>query len=147
MPMSEDAGPIRLAPTVLVPRSRIAIRAVGAGGPGGQHVNKTASACELRIAVSELGLPEEAAERLRMAASHWLTGEDDLLIVSSVTRSFRANREDCIERLATLVRDSLIRPKRRRPTKPSRGSIQRRLNAKSRSSDLKRSREWRPDEH
>lgn len=142
---ADDSGPYRLAPSVLVPRDCIRIRAVGSGGPGGQHVNKTASACELRVTVADLGLTDDAADRLRAAASHWLTTDDDLLIVGTATRSFRANRDDCLERLATLVRDSLIKPKRRRPTKPSRGSVQRRLDAKSQRSERKQNRGWSPE--
>lgn len=142
---SDDSGPFRLAPSVEVPRRCIEIRAVGAGGPGGQHVNKTASACELRVAVVDLGLPDDAAERLRVAASHWLTGADELLIVGSSTRSFRANREDCLERLSTLVRDCLVRPRRRRATKPTRGSIQRRLEGKAHTSTRKKDRGWSPE--
>lgn len=140
-----ESGPIRLAPGVEVPRAVVTFRAVGAGGPGGQHVNKTASACELRVQVADLGLVEEAAERLRGLAGSWLVGEDELLIVGSATRSFRANRDDCIERLATLVRDALVRPKKRRPTKPSRGAVRRRLDAKKQQGEKKAGRGWKPE--
>lgn len=143
--MSDDVGPIRLAPGVELSRDTLQFKAVASGGPGGQHVNKTASSCELRVAVVALGLSEDVNDRLRAAATHWLTSDDTLVIVSSVTRSFRSNRDDALSRLSELVRDSLIRPKRRRPTRPTYGSVKRRLATKGQQSERKQNRNWKPE--
>jgi ribosome-associated protein len=140
---SDDGGPLRLARGVELPLALLTIRAVTGGGPGGQSVNKTASTCELRVRVADLPLLPDVRLRLMALAAHRLVGppEDaDVLISNSETRSFRANRAAALEQLAELVRDALVRPKVRRPTRRSRGSIRRRLDDKRHVADKKRER-------
>jgi ribosome-associated protein len=115
--------------------------ACASGGPGGQHANKTATKAELRVRVIDLvGMPRDALERLRTAAGSRLTSDDELVITSDESRSLRSNQMAVLERLRELVRDALVRPKVRRKSKPSWGSVQRRLESKSHNSQRKRDR-------
>lgn len=136
----ESARGVRLAPGVRVPPAALRFVFVASGGPGGQNVNKRSTKAVLRVAVRDLNLPEDAGERLRASAPHWLTREDELVIACESTRSQHRNREACLEMLGEAVRRAMVRPKSRRPTRPSRGSVERRLGSKKQRSDLKRSR-------
>ena len=112
-----------------------------ARGPGGQHVNKTSSAAILRVRAADIGgLDEPALERLRqMAGSHWV-GDGEILLRSDLHRSQLMNREACQARLRALVSGAAIRPKVRKKTRPTRGSVERRLEGKRRDAERKRSR-------
>lgn len=136
----EPARGVRLAPGVRVPPAVLRFSFVASGGPGGQNVNKRSTKAVLRVAVRDLNLPEEAGERLRALAPHWLTREDELVIACEGTRSQHRNREACLEMLGEAVRRAMVRPKSRRPTRPSRGAVERRLESKKQRSDLKRTR-------
>lgn len=139
--MDVGEGTIRLAPNVAVPRAVLVFSASASGGPGGQHANKTATKAELRVRVNDLvGMPRDALERLREAAGARLTTEDELVITSDESRSLRSNQAAVLERLCELVRDALVRPRVRRKSKPSWGSVQRRLEAKSHNAQRKRDR-------
>ena len=132
---------VRLAPGVTVPEGALTFSQSRSGGPGGQHVNKTESKVELRVAVSAIiGLQPRAQDRLALLAGERLTADGELLMTCDETRSQRRNRELVIERLEELVRDARAVPKIRRPTRPSRGSIQRRLDTKLHRSETKRLR-------
>ena len=112
-------------------------RMVKASGPGGQHVNKTSNAVELRFPVGGSTLPDDVKERLRRLAGSRLTQDDVLVLFSQGSRSLEMNRQDVRERLADLVRKALVRPKARRPTKPTYSSKLKRLEGKSRRSGVK----------
>lgn len=116
------------------------------GGPGGQHVNKTSTKAQLRVLLRDLhGLAPDAMNRLRALAASHLVGEGDdeaILIADHSTRSQADNREACLVRLKTLVSMAAKRPKVRRATKPTRGSKERRLDAKKREGEKKRDRRW-----
>lgn len=144
--MDAGEGTIRLAPNLVVSRSILVFSACASGGPGGQHANKTATKAELRVRLSDLvGLPRDAVERLRIAAGARLTLDDQLVISSDESRSLRSNQIAVLERLRDLVRDALVRPKVRRKSKPSWGSVQRRLESKSHNAMRKRERRSRSD--
>ncbi|MEB3298367.1 MAG: alternative ribosome rescue aminoacyl-tRNA hydrolase ArfB [Candidatus Sericytochromatia bacterium] len=130
-----------IAPGVRVPTDALLVRATRAGGPGGQNVNKVASRIQLRVPVEAiLGLPEDARERLRTLAGHrWLEG-DILAVTVSDSRHQAVNRALAEERLISLIRESLLRPRKRRATRPTRGSQERRLTGKKSRSEIKRSR-------
>jgi ribosome-associated protein len=116
-----------------------------APGPGGQNVNKLATACQLRFRVAATTLLDEAGrERLRRLAGRRLTQEDELLIEAHRHRTREANRRDALERLATLVEAARQVPKARRPTRPTRASKERRIEGKKRRQATKRLR-GRPD--
>ncbi|MFO0807286.1 MAG: alternative ribosome rescue aminoacyl-tRNA hydrolase ArfB [Gemmataceae bacterium] len=111
------------------------------GGPGGQNVNKVASKAILRWALdASPSLPDAVKTRLRTLQRNRITTEGDLIVTSELTRDQERNREDCLIKLATMIRAALIVPKPRKATKPSKGSKQRRLAAKKHHSARKSSR-------
>jgi ribosome-associated protein len=143
-----DATPgiIRLAPGVEIPQAALTFSASRSGGPGGQHVNTTSSKIELRLSINAIsGLSWKAFDRLVMLAGNRLTVDGELIMTCDETRSQRTNRERVIERLSELIRDAQAVPKPRKRTKPSRGSIERRLDGKAATSERKKNRAQRPD--
>ncbi len=131
---------LRLAPNIEVPESAVTFTQIAGGGPGGQHANKTASRVDLRIALAAIPLHPEAAARLATLAGERLTAEGELLMSCDETRSARQNRALVVERLCELVLAALVRPKLRKRTKRSRGSIERRLESKRSRSTVLRER-------
>ena len=116
------------------------------GGPGGQSVNKVSTAAQLRVAVAALrGLTPGATLRLRRLAGRRLTREDEVLIRSDTHRSQARNRQACLDRLAELVAAAVPEPVPRRATRPTRGSVERRLAEKRRHGERKQ-RRGRPGE-
>ena len=120
---------------------------VRGSGPGGQHVNKTSTKAQLRVLFSEiLGLDEAGFVRLRGIAGSLAVGEgaDEALLISDhSTHSQADNREACLTRLKTVVSMAAKKPKVRKKTKPTRGSKERRLDAKKREGEKKKGRGWR----
>ena len=115
-----------------------------ARGPGGQHVNKASTAAVLRVRVADIGGLDPAAEgRLLHAAGSALVGDGELLFRCDLHRSQLMNREACQARLRALVSHAAARPKVRKRTKPTYGSVQRRLRGKRKASERKASRRWR----
>lgn len=109
-----------------------------ASGPGGQNVNKVATAVELRFeAARSPSLPPAVKTRLKRLAGRRWTQDGALVLQCDETRSQSRNREIVRERLADLIRKALIAPKRRIPTKPTKGSVRRRLDAKKQRSGVK----------
>ncbi len=112
-----------------------------ASGPGGQNVNKVSTAVELRFeAARSPNLTPEVKARLRRLAGRRWTTDGALIVTSERHRSQAMNREDAREKLAELIRAALIRPKPRRPTRPTLGSVRRRLEAKTRRGAIKAAR-------
>jgi ribosome-associated protein len=110
-------------------------------GPGGQNVNKLATACLLRFKVASTTLLDEAGRnRLRHLAGRRLTSDDDLLIDAHRHRTREANRRDALERLAVLIAAARHVPKARKPTRPTRASKERRIEGKKRRQTTKRLR-------
>lgn len=111
------------------------------GGPGGQNVNKVASKAVLRWDVTaNTGLPEEVRLRLREQQRGRITTAGELVLTSERFRDQERNRQDCLEKLREMVRQAAIRPRKRRPTRPTRGSQERRLQAKRLRGTVKKGR-------
>lgn len=142
--MSQDDGlPLSLSRTI--PRSELTYRASRAGGAGGQHVNTSSTRIELLWNVrTTQALDEEARARVLSRLASRIDGEGWLRVVSSARRSQGQNREAAEERLAELVRAALVVPKKRRPTKPSKGAKEARLNEKKKRGETKRQRRADP---
>lgn len=118
----------------------VEISAVKASGPGGQHVNTSATAIHLRFDIRASSLPEVYKERLLALSDHRITDEGMVIIKSREHRSREMNRQAALERLISLIRGVTAVPKKRRPTRPSKNARERRLKAKTRRGDLKKSR-------
>jgi ribosome-associated protein len=137
-------GVLQVTLAVAIPRTELVYRASRAGGAGGQHVNTSSTRIELLWNVlATQALDEPARMRVASKLASRLDSEGWLRVVSSARRSQGQNREAAEERLAALVRAALVVPKRRKPTKPSRGAKEARLAEKKKRGDTKRQR--RPD--
>jgi len=129
-----------IAPGLSIPESLLTFTFSRSSGPGGQNVNKLSTKAELRVALSSLPIPPDAKHRLAALAGQRLTTDGDLLIIADEHRSQSRNKSEALARLRALLIQSLVRPKKRRPTRPSKGSVERRLEAKKRESTRKRNR-------
>jgi ribosome-associated protein len=124
-----------------IPDSDLEFAAIRSAGPGGQNVNKVASAVQLRFALGRnVTLRPDVKARLRALAGQRLTDQDEILITARESRSQEHNRRAAGDRLLELVRRALVVPKARRATKPTRASKERRLEGKARSQKIKRMR-------
>ena len=115
---------------IVIPEEALSERFLAASGPGGQNVNKVATACQLRVDVFRLGLPPYAYEKLKSLAGSRMTSGGELVITARNYRTQEANREDARQRLAELIAAAHVRQAKRRPTKPSRAAKARRVDAK-----------------
>lgn len=161
---------VRLAPGLTLPGAALRFATARSSGPGGQNVNKRSTKVELRVDLAELwraGMSKSAIARLARAASHLVVlpkpsgtapstdadaapppeaPEGELVITAQDTRSQARNRDAAIERLRELVRQSLVPPRPRRPTKPGKGAIERRLMTKRETGEKKERRRWRAND-
>jgi len=125
---------------IAVSLTEIEIKAIRSQGPGGQNVNKVSSAIQLRFDVGASSLPEDVKARLLTKADNRLTSDGVLVITAQTHRTQELNRRDALHRLQALINAVAKPPKTRRPTQPTFGSKQRRLEGKSQRSATKAGR-------
>jgi ribosome-associated protein len=134
---------IEITPSLLIDERDLQIDFVRASGPGGQNVNKVATAVQLRFDVNASSLPGDVKARLIRLAGNRITSEGVLLIEAKRFRTQEQNREDAIQRFVELVRKSLVKPKARKKTKPTQASKEERLKEKKRRAEIKKLRQER----
>lgn len=132
---------IKITGNIWIDEGEVKEEFIRASGPGGQHVNKTSTAVQLRFNVdSSPGLPSDVKARLRALAGQRLTGEGDIIITSKDSRSREQNRADALGKLVALIEKAAQKPKARRKTRPTLGSKERRLKEKSKRGAVKKMR-------
>jgi ribosome-associated protein len=132
---------IIVTPRLTIPAGELDMAFARSGGPGGQNVNKVASKVELRWnPTTSAALTYDDRTWLLSRLANRLTTDGTLIVTSTATRDQIKNRDDAMKKLALIVRAALDRPKARRPTKPTKGSKRRRVEAKRHRSEIKRNR-------
>lgn len=138
---SPETGALEVAPGVRIPFSELLVRAMTGSGPGGQHVNRSATRIELRWNVrATQALSAEQRARVTARLASRLDGEGVLRIVAGEYRSQQQNRRAANERLIAIIARALVVAPTRKATRPTRGSVEQRLNEKRRRADTKQQR-------
>jgi ribosome-associated protein len=136
---------IRITDTISIDEAELKESFVRASGPGGQNVNKVATAVQLRFDVRHSpSLPADVASRLARIAGRRMTKDGVLVITAQNHRTQERNRAEAVDRLIALIRQAAVRPVPRRPTKPTAAARRQRLESKKRRSVLKRLRQGKP---
>lgn len=137
---------IEITPSYSVDESELQLAFVRSSGPGGQNVNKVATAVQLRFDVLHSSLPEDVKGRLKKIAGNKITSDGELLIEAKKFRTQEQNREDALKRFVELVQRAFKKPKLRTKTKPTAASREKRLQQKRQRGEIKKIRQSRTDE-
>lgn len=132
--------PLAISRSLVIPDEALEFKFIRASGPGGQNVNKVASAVQLRILLDRCGLAPDVRTRLERLAGRRLNDAGEIVLIAQQYRTQERNREDALERFAELVRAARIVPKARKATKPTRASKVRRVDSKVKRGGAKRLR-------
>jgi ribosome-associated protein len=136
---------IRVTPNIAIDEREIEEHFVRASGPGGQNVNKLSTAVQLRFdARHSPSLPDDVRLRLERLAGSRLTNDGVLVITAQRHRTQARNRADALDRLIALIREAAIAPAKRRPTRPTKASRERRIEGKKRRAGIKHLRRAKP---
>lgn len=131
---------LKISNTVTLDENEVEISAIRAQGSGGQKVNKVSAAIHLRFDIEASSLPEFYKEKLLSMKDKRITKDGIVVIKSQQHRSQEQNRDEALERLVELIKSVNVTQKKRVPTKPTKGSVNRRLNSKKKHSSKKRLR-------
>ena len=126
------------------PKEALEFRFIHASGPGGQHVNKSSTAVELRVTIAGLGLATEVAHRLVEQQKNRINKQGELVIQADQFRSQLKNRKDAVARLSQMVNTARVRPKKRIATRPTKGAKTRRMDTKTQRGRTKVNRQKPP---
>lgn len=142
---TDDPDMLHISRNIGIPDEEMEITAIRAGGPGGQHVNKAATAIHLRFDIHASSLPEHYKQRLLELQDQRITGDGVVVIKAREHRSRDLNEQSARERLRELVRSAGETPKPRRPTRPSRGAREKRIEEKKQRGKIKGLRKPPPE--
>jgi len=132
---------LEITPSLKIDERELQLEFIRASGPGGQNVNKVATAVQLRFDLRAASLPEDVKNRLITIAGKRVTNEGMLVIEARKFRTQEQNRDDAIQRFVELVRKAAVKPKPRRKTKPTQASKEERLKEKKRRGEIKKVRQ------
>lgn len=131
---------LQISNKVIIPVSEIEISAIRSQGPGGQNVNKVATAIHLRFNIGASSLPDIHKEKLLKLSDQRITKEGVVVIKATEYRSQQKNKEEALRRLQELIKSVAVLPRQRKPTKPTRNSQKKRLDSKSKRGQIKSTR-------
>jgi ribosome-associated protein len=132
---------LEITPSIQIDERELQLEFIRASGPGGQNVNKVATAVQLRYDLRASSLPEDVKSRLNAIAGKRVTNEAVLVLEARRFRTQEQNREDAIQRFVELVRKATVKPKPRRKTKPTLASKEKRLKVKKERGEVKKIRQ------